>query len=205
MYRTFLYTAAAAATIFTAQNISTPALADPSAPLGGPAVAGVCLLSRPAIFDNAKVGVAATARLRQLAQDAQQPLTAEREALEADAGRLDAQRASLSATELKTRQDDLTARAQAYKTKLQNISRQIEATRVKVLDRIAQAAQPVLAQAYQAHGCGLLLSRDAVLGGNMAGDLTPAVVQGLDVRMTTITFDLEPVPPATAAGSAAAE
>jgi hypothetical protein len=32
----------------------------------------------------------------------------------------------------------------------------------------------------------------------MAGDLTPAVVQGLDARITTITFEREALPPQTA-------
>ena len=49
-----------------------------------------------------------------------------------------------------------------------------------------------------ASGLSAERTRAEVVAGNMANDLTPAVVQGLDAKMTTITFDLEPAP-ATAA------
>jgi Skp family chaperone for outer membrane proteins len=173
--------------------------AGPAAPgLGGPTVPGVCLLSQEAVLANSKVGLAATERLRQLAQAAQGDLETERSAIESDAKALEAQKASLSATQLEQRRLALAQRAQALQAKVQERSRQVEATRAKAIGRIAQDAQPVIAQAYRAQGCGLLFSRDAVLGGNMTGDLTPAVVQGLDAKITTIDFDLEPAPAALA-------
>ena len=70
-----------------------------------------------------------------------------------------------------------------------------------VLERIAHEAQPVIATSYAAHHCGLLLDRTSVLGGNMGGDLTPDVVRGLDARITTITFELEPAPVAQPAAA----
>ena len=56
--------------------------------------------------------------------------------------------------------------------------------------------QPILAPIYKAHGCGLLLNRNAVMGGNMDGDLTAEVVKALDAKITTMTFDREVLPPA---------
>jgi Skp family chaperone for outer membrane proteins len=159
---------------------------------GGPTIAGLCLLSQTAVFVSSKVGQAATARLRQLAQAEESGFSGERQAIETEAKTLQDQKSALSPSQLRTRQDALAQRAQAYQDRVQMLSRQIEATRIKAVGQIAQAAQPVVAQAYQARGCGLLFSRDAVLAGNMANDLTPAVVQGLDAKMTTITFDLEP-------------
>lgn len=174
--------------------------AGPAAPgLGGPAVPGVCLLSQEAVLANSKIGQAATERLRQLAQAAQNDLETERTAIEADAKALEAQKASLSAGQLEQRRQPLAQRALAYQAKAQARSRQVEATRAKAVGQIAQAAQPVIAQVYHAQGCGLLFSRDAVLGGNMTGDLTPAVVQALDAKVSTINFDLEPPPAAPAA------
>jgi hypothetical protein len=70
------------------------------------------------------------------------------------------------------------------------------------MERIGAAAQPVVASVYQQKGCGLLLDRGVVLGGNMANDLTPAVVQGLDAKMSTISFDLERLPAQAAAPAA---
>ena len=173
-----------------AQGSKVAAASAPS--LGGPQVPGVCLLSQQTVLGAAKVGVAATERLRQLAQTAQGELDTERSAIEADAKALDGQKASLAAAQFEQRRQALLQRSQAYQAKVQERSRQVEATRVKVLGRIAADAQPVIAQVYQSRGCGLLFSRDVVLGGNMAGDLTSAVVQGLDAKVTTIDFNLEP-------------
>lgn len=72
------------------------------------------------------------------------------------------------------------------------------------LERIANEAQPVIAQAYHQKRCGLLIDRNSVLGGNVSNDLTPMVVRGLDAKITTITFDLEALPPlAASAGQTA--
>jgi len=174
--------------------LATPLTAAPAAAplLSGPAIAGVCLLSQEAVLSASKVGQAATARLRELAQAAQAPLDTERAAIQADASSLEADKTKLSAAQLSARQQTLSQRAQAYQARVQDLSRRIEATRLKAVQRISDTAQPAIVQAYQAKGCGLLLSRGIVLGGNMSGDLTAAVVQGLDSRMATITFDLEP-------------
>jgi Skp family chaperone for outer membrane proteins len=81
-------------------------------------------------------------------------------------------------------------------------SRELEATRLKALERIAVEAQPLIAEVYRAHNCGLLFAREAMLGGNTAADITPAVVQALDAKLTTISFERETLsatPGATAA------
>ena len=162
-------------------------------PLGGALIPGVCLLSQQAVFANARAGVAASARLKELSDQAQAELNAERAPIEADAKALDAQ--------TKIKPADKTAKTQALSVRLQALqqkanlrSRELEATRQKALGRIAAAEQPVIAQAYKAHNCGLLFDRGSVLGGNMGGDLTPDVVKGLDARMSTITFDRENLP-----------
>jgi Skp family chaperone for outer membrane proteins len=167
-------------------------------PLGGPALPGICLLSQQAVLTNAKVGLAATARLKQIADQVQAEINAARAPLEADAQSLQTQRASLKPADLQARQQALSARAQALQQTVNQRQREIEATRQKALVRIANEAQPVIAAAFKARGCGLLFDRNSVLGGNLAGDLTPAVVQGLDAKITTITFERETLPPQTA-------
>jgi Skp family chaperone for outer membrane proteins len=166
-------------------------------PLGGPALPGVCLLSQQAVLTNAKIGLAATARLKQIAEQVQSEVNAARSPLEAEAQALQAQRASLKPADLQARQQSLSARAQALQQTVNQRQREIEATRQKALARIANEAQPVIAAAYKARNCGLLFDRNSVLGGNMAGDLTPAVVQGLDAKISTITFEREVLPPQT--------
>ncbi|HUB89719.1 MAG TPA: OmpH family outer membrane protein [Dyella sp.] len=165
-----------------------------SPPLGGPAISGVCYLSREAIFANAKVGKAASERLRQLAEQAQSAIEAERKPIDADVQTYRSQAASLSADQRQSREQVLGQRMQKVQEDQNQRSRELEATRVKALGQIAQYAQPVIADAYRSKNCGLLLDRNAVLGGNMANDLTPLVVQGLDAKITTISFNLEQLP-----------
>jgi Skp family chaperone for outer membrane proteins len=176
-------------------STDTPPVAQP---LGGPAISGVCLLAREAVFANAKVGQAATSRLQVLTREAQAELDAERAAIDTDVQAFQAQQVTLSADDRTQRQKALEARLQAVQAKASQRSREIDATRLKAIDRLAGEAQPVIAQVYQQHKCGLLIDRNSVLGGNMSNDLTALVVQGLDAKITTITFDRESLPLATA-------
>jgi Skp family chaperone for outer membrane proteins len=167
-----------------------------SMPMNGPVVAGVCYLSREAIFANAKVGQAAALRLKQLTEQAQSEIDAERKPLDADVQAYRAKAASLSADQRQAQEQALSQRLQSIQADQQTKGRQLDATRAKALNQIAVEAQPVIVNAYNSKNCGLLLDRNAVLGGNMTNDLTPAVVQALDAKVTTISFNLEPVPAA---------
>jgi Skp family chaperone for outer membrane proteins len=170
--------------------------------LGGPLVPGVCVLSQEAVLSNAKAGVAASQRLAALAQAAQAPLQTERAAIESDSKALEAQKATLPAADYKQRRQALAQRAQAYQAEQQQLSRRVEATREGAIRQIDLAAQPLAADAYHAHNCGILFNRNMVLGGNMGNDLTPDVVAALDAKLTSITFDLAP-PPAPAGAAPA--
>jgi Skp family chaperone for outer membrane proteins len=178
---------------------------DTNPPLGGPVVSGVCLLSREAIFANAKVGKAASARLKQLADQAQSEIDAERKPIDADVQAYRSQAASLTAEQRQTREQALQQRLQKVQTDQAQRGRQLEATRIKAMGQIAQYAQPVIAETYRTKSCGLLLDRNAVLGGNTSNDLTPLVVQGLDAKITTISFNLEQVPSSSGGASAGAQ
>lgn len=185
-----------------AQSAGAPVPATPQAqPLGGPVIAGVCLLSREAIFANAAVGKAATARLQELARTAQAEIDAQRTPLETEAKALEGQ--PDNATN-KQRRQQLGVNWQALQRKAQHNSREIEATRTKALKRIADEAQPVIAQVYRAKNCGLLFDRNSALGGNFANDLTADVVRGLDGKIRTITFERERLPEQPAAPAAPA-
>jgi len=176
---------------------------DTNPPLGGPVVSGVCLLSREAIFANAKVGKATSARLKQLADQAQSEIDAERKPIDADVQAYRSQAASLTAEQRQTREQALQQRLQKVQTDQAQRGRQLEATRIKAMGQIAQYAQPVITETYRTKSCGLLLDRNAVLGGNMGNDLTPLVVQGLDAKITTISFNLEQVPTSSGASNGA--
>lgn len=169
--------------------------------LGGPVVPGVCLLSREAIFANAKVGQAASARLKQLAQQQQSDIDAERKPLDADIQSFRSQASSLSAEQRQTREQALSQRMQKVQADQALRARELEATRVKAMQQIARDAQPVITSVYNSKHCGLLIDRNVVMGGNMANDLTPGVVQGLDAKITTMSFNLETLPANEASGA----
>ena len=160
-------------------------------PLGGPVIPGVCLLSREAIFANAAIGKAATARLQELTRAAQAEIDGQRIPLETEAKALEGQPDTAAN---KQRRQQFATNWQALQHKAAHNGREIEATRAKALERIANEAQPVIAQVYRQKNCGLLFDRNAALGGNFANDLTPDVVKGLDAKIQTITFERERLP-----------
>lgn len=159
--------------------------------LGGPLIPGICLLSREAIYANAAIGKAAAARLQQLATEAQAEIEAERKPVDAELKAFRAEAAKLSPEQRTARDQALAARLQPIQAKAQLRSQEIEATRAKAMQRIADAAQPVIAAVYQQKKCGLLFDRNAALGGNFANDLTAEVVRTLDAKVSTISFDRE--------------
>lgn len=198
LFRVSLVAAAAAVGLAATASAQTPAApaAKPAANpgLGGPVVPGVCLLSREAIFANAKVSQAANARLKQLADEAQAEVDNERRPLDAELQSFQNDAAKLPADQRQAREQALAQKLQPIQVKAAQRGREIELTRAKALERIANEAEPVIAQVYKSKNCGLLVDRSSVLGGNMANDLTSAVVQGLDAKITTITFNRETLP-----------
>lgn len=185
-----------AAALVAAAGLSLAPMAHAQAtnPLGGSAVPGVCMVSREAVFAQAKVGQAASQRLNQLATQAKSQLDAQGKPLQAQVESFQQKASSLSETDRKEQGEALQMRMQAFQEQAAELNERVQLTREKAMQTIGQYAQPVLATAYNSHRCGLLLNRDAVLGGNMANDLTSEVIQGLDGKISTISFDLEPLP-----------
>lgn len=166
--------------------------------LGGNPVPGVCMLSREAVFAQAKVGQAASQRMVQLAQQARSQLDSQRKPLDADIQSFQQKAASLSEAQRKQQGSALQERMQTFQTQAGELNQRVQLTRAKAMQRIGTAAEPIVTASYKSHHCGLLLNRDSVLAGNMSNDLTAEVVQGLDRKMTTISFNLEPLPSGTA-------
>ncbi|MDR3506276.1 MAG: OmpH family outer membrane protein [Caulobacteraceae bacterium] len=190
-----IFAIAAALTLLSGASALAQTAPPPAqATLGGPVVPGVCLLSQQAVLANAKVGVAANVRLKQIGEDVQAELRQEGAPIDAEAKALQAQRATLKPADFQQRQRTLEGRIQAIKAKADLRNREIEATREQALRQILVDMQGPIADAYKAHGCGLLVDRNSVIGGNLANDLTAQVVQGLDAKITTISFDRVSLP-----------
>ncbi|MNH67443.1 Outer membrane protein (OmpH-like) [compost metagenome] len=183
-------------TMVAGASAALPAAAQQAAqPLGGPVIPGVCLLSREAVFANAAAGKAASARLQELAAVAQTEIEAERQPLEAELRALEGQPDNAARRQ---RAEALASQWQTLQQKAAHAGQEVEVTRVKAMERIANEAQPAIAQVYATKSCGLLLDRNSALGGNFANDLTAEVVQALDSRLSTITFERERLPQAAA-------
>jgi Skp family chaperone for outer membrane proteins len=194
----------AAATPALAQTVSTaPPIAAEAAPDLGPAIPGLCLFSREQALASAKVGVAASQRLKQFLDQAQAVAQAEIQPLEAEAKTLQSPSSKLSQGEFLQRAQQLQAAREAAQQRAALRSRQIEITRDQQRSLILTQAQPLLNQAYKAHHCGLLLDLSVVYGGNMSGDLTPDLVKAMDTYLTPQSFDLAPLPAAATSPPAA--
>lgn len=191
LLRSSLVASLIAVTGLSAVTVSPARAADD---FGGKPVAGLCLLSREAVFAQAKVGKAAAQRLEQLTSQARSQVATLRKPLEAEIQSFQKKSASLSDAQRQQQGSALQERMQALQAQARELAERVQLTQAKALQRIGQDAQPIIASSYKSHQCGLLLNRDSVFGGNMANDLTPDVVQGLDRKITTISFNLEPLP-----------
>jgi len=154
---------------------------------GGPVIAGICVLNQQAIFSTSKVGAFANARYKQMRDSAQGEVSAEEARIRADTKTLQTQR--LTPVQMQQRQQQLAKRLEDLRSKAADATKDLEAARQAAVTKIAAAAQPIIRQVYDQHKCGVLLARSAVLAGNAAMDITAAVIQGLDAKVTTISFD----------------
>ncbi|MEW9625778.1 OmpH family outer membrane protein [Rhodanobacter geophilus] len=170
------------------------ATAPAASTLGGNPVPGVCMLSREAVFAQSKVGQSASDRLKQLAQQQQLQLESQRKPLDAEVQAFQQKEASLTEAQRQQQGKALQQRMQGFQEQVNQLDQRIQLTRGKVMQQIGEQAQPIVNSSYNSHHCGLLLNRDAVLGGNTANDLTGDVVRGLDGKITSLSFTLEPLP-----------
>jgi Skp family chaperone for outer membrane proteins len=193
MSRIALSAACAAALLAASPVLAQPAPAAPQ--LGGPIIPGVCILGRDATFANSKVGQAANSRLKVLSDQAQAEVDRERTPLDAEIKAVEAQAKTLTPAQLQEKRTALAARMDALQRKATLRSRELEATRQKAAGRIAAEVEPVVAEVYKTRNCGALFSRDAMVGANPAMDITAAVIQALDARISTITFERETLQP----------
>lgn len=186
-----------AATAF-AQTAPAARPAAPAAPAAqqvapGPVIPGVCTFSNDRAIGTSLVGKAVVARLQQLSQAADAELRAERTRLETEKRALEAQRTTPTMTQEQLEQRALTynQQAAAFERKAQLRVRELQATEQKQLQRVAQELQPLILQAYAERNCGLMVDRSVIYAANPSMDVTDIVVQKLNAKITTLTFERE--------------
>jgi Skp family chaperone for outer membrane proteins len=174
--------------LLAANAASFPAGAEDGAVSGAPAIPGICVLSKEAVFDGSKVGQDVTAQYRAARDAAQQEVNDQEAKIASGIKALEDEKASLPEDRYQQRQQELAKRLQDLRADAARASQDLEATRAAVVKQIAKAVQPFIASVYRVNRCALLLSRDAVLAGNPGMDVTGEVIKGLDGKITTMTF-----------------
>jgi Skp family chaperone for outer membrane proteins len=157
----------------------------------GPPIAGMCIISVENAIGGSTVGHYVGTRMQQIMTQTNAELTGEKNAIDADAKALEAQRATLDQTTFEQRGSALQVRASALQRKAQQRDREVQATEQKAVGRIGQEMDPLIQQVYQQKGCSVLLQRTAVVIGNPAMDITPQVITALNGKLTQFAFDRE--------------
>jgi outer membrane protein len=199
--------AAAASMLLAAGAASAQQAAAPQAgslPRSGPPITGVCILSQQRAIGGSTVGKYVGDRMKQLEAQVTAELTPEGNSLNTDLKAYQAQAASLTPDARKQREAALQQRVDGIQRKQQIRGRELEVTRAKAVNRILTELNPIARSAYESRNCSLLLNEDAVLFANPAMDITDAVVQQLNAKITQFPFEREHLDQQAAAAAPAA-
>jgi len=187
-----------------ARTAAAPAASAPAGPqvnpVPGPPIAGLCAYNDQLAISLSSVGKAAAARMQQLRQQAQAEVGGEQTTLQADARALEAKRASLTQPQLQQQAAPLQQRAEQLDRKAQIRSRELDVTTQKALGQIHNQIGPIVQSVAASRNCSVILTGETVLAVNPSMDLTQAVTQQLNTRMSTISFDREHLDTQAAAG-----
>lgn len=198
-----LLAGAAAVAVSAASTAALAQQAVPPSVTHGPALSGVCIVSRDQVLGASTLGKAIETRLQQLNSQVEAELKTEVTAINNEAKTLDGQRATLAPDAFEKRSADLQVRANAFERKRQQRGREMVATQEKALGRFEQELAPVITQVYQQKQCSILFERAALVIANPAMDVTQQVVSALNARITTLTFERERLDAQPAAGAPA--
>jgi Skp family chaperone for outer membrane proteins len=111
---------------------------------------------------------------------------------------MEAKRATLTPMQIQAESQALSLREQSLQAEASERSKQLDVAKSKAFGAVIEGAQPLIAKAYAAHGCGLLLAREAAISGNFGNDITGEVIAALDAAPPQIA------PPAAAPAPAPA-
>lgn len=170
--------------------MAVPAFGEEAVPVsGGPPIPGVCVLSREAVFDASMVGQDVTAQFKKARDSAQSSVNEKQTKVAGEVKALETSKAQITEDQYKTRQKALADEMRDLRLDAAQKSMSLEAARQGAVKKIADKAQPFIAEVYQRYRCSLLLSRDAVLAGNPGMDVTGEVIKGLDKAITKMPLD----------------
>ena len=182
----------------TARSTSSAAApASPSAepPLPqGPTITGLCVYSNAQALGQSSVGKAYATRMQQLQAQAAAEISGQQIQLQTQEKALVAKRATLSQEQFGQQAQPLQAQEQALNQTADARTRDLRYTAARQQQRLAAVLEPLVRVSYEQHHCSVLLNGDSVMAANRDMDLTQEVVNSLNGKMTTITFDRETAP-----------
>lgn len=157
----------------------------------GPAIPGVCVLSEQGMLAGSLVGKSVASRVQQLAQQAEAEIKSQAATLQNDEKAFESARASYSQQQLEQKGTALQQREAELQRLAQLRNQELEATRTRRMNEVVGDAMPIIRQEVQSHNCSLVIEGSTVAAVNPSMDLTPGVIQGLNGKVTQLTFDRE--------------
>jgi Skp family chaperone for outer membrane proteins len=160
----------------------------------GPALPGVCVYHHDRLLAQSTAGQSVGAGMQRLQQEVQTELAPYEQYIQSESQRLQQGRSTMPAADFATAEQALNTRFQEARNLAQTREGELRYTQAMQLQQIAQAADPVILALYTERGCGILLSREAVMRVNPSMDLTEAAIQRVNAALPSLSFSRMPVP-----------
>jgi outer membrane protein len=158
----------------------------------GAAIPGVCLFSEEGAVSRSSAGEAINKRMQQLAAQVQAELGPEQTGLDADIKAFKDKAASLPQDQQQQQGSALQQRMQDFDGKRTQRQKELEATLRKAINRVDVELEPIVRTVVSGRACGLLLKADsAIYAANPQMDITTAVIEQLNTKLPSVTFDRE--------------
>lgn len=154
----------------------------------GSPVPGLCIFNQQGAVAGSSAGQSVANRLKQLGDVVTAELRPEGTTLAAEENALKAEQ-NRETPAFQQRANTFLQRANAYQQKVAQRQQELQATEVEQLTRISTELRPILTTVYQQRQCSLLVDANSVLAANPAMDITPTVVQQLNAKLPSLTFD----------------
>lgn len=154
----------------------------------GPVIPGVCVFHNERLLAQSTVGQSVQTGMRTLSDQVSGELQPYAQSIQAEITALEQGRGTIPEQEFAQRSQAVQQRIREAQQLEAQRQQELEYTLNMQLRAIAQATDPILVAVYQERGCGLLLSREAVIEMNPAMDITDVVIQRLNGALPSLSF-----------------
>jgi Skp family chaperone for outer membrane proteins len=174
--------------VTTGTAFAQQAAAAPATQLSGPPDAGLCFCSDQELVGGSKLGKYIMERVNMLGQQANAEITTTRDGWNNDVKAYEGQKASLPVPQQQQKELELSQRRDGLGQLLQTRQQEIQITREKALARLGDEMQPLFGLVAKERNCSIVLGEAAVIDVSPAMDITPAIIQRLDAKITEFAF-----------------